>query len=118
VGNSSLNYIRNSVKAVVDAYNGTVHFYVFDSADTLIQTYQRMFPTLFEAQDQMPDFIRAHVRYPELLFRIQASLYATYHVENEQVFYNREDIWTIAQQGRSQQGTTASDAIEPFLLQK
>jgi uncharacterized protein len=116
LGNSRFNYIRNSVKAVVDAYNGTVHFYVFDSADPIIQTYQKMFPTLFEAQDQMPDFIRAHVRYPELLFRIQASIYATYHVENEQVFYNREDVWTIAQQGRSQQGTTASDAIEPFFV--
>jgi uncharacterized membrane protein (UPF0182 family) len=116
LGNSSLNYIRNSVKAVVDAYSGAVHFYVFDSADPMIQTYQRMFPTLFEAQDQMPDFIRAHVRYPELLFRIQASIYATYHVENEQVFYNREDVWTIAQQGRSQQGTTASDVIEPFFV--
>src|SRR5262245_40404928 len=91
IGNTSLNYIRNSVKAVIDAYNGTVHFYVFDPADPIIQTYQRMFPTLFETREQMPDFIRAHVRYPELLFRIQASLYATYHVENEQVFYNRED---------------------------
>src|SRR5262249_52046043 len=64
----------------------------------------------------MPEFIRAHVRYPELLFRIQASLYATYHVENEQVFYNREDVWTIAQQGRSQQGEGAADVIEPFFV--
>jgi uncharacterized membrane protein (UPF0182 family) len=116
LGNSSMNYIRNSVKAVVDAYSGAVHFYVFDTTDPIIQTYQKMFPTLFEAQDQMPDFIRSHVRYPELLFRIQASLYATYHVENEQVFYNREDVWTIAQQGRSQQGTGAADVIEPFFV--
>jgi uncharacterized membrane protein (UPF0182 family) len=116
VGNSPLNYIRNSVKAVVDAYSGAVHFYVFNAADPIIQTYQKMFPTLFESQDQMPDFIRAHIRYPELLFRIQASLYATYHVENEQVFYNREDVWTIAQQGRAQQGGPTADAIEPFFV--
>src|SRR4029078_10290214 len=93
-----------------------VHFYVFDPADPIIQTYQKMFPSLFEAQDRMPDFIRAHVRYPELLFRIQASLYSTYHVENEQVFYNREDVWTIAQQGRAQQGQGSADAIEPFFV--
>jgi uncharacterized protein len=116
VGSSNLNYIRNSVKAVVDAYDGKVHFYVFDPADPIIQTYQKMFPSLFEAQDRMPDFIRAHVRYPEFLFRIQASLYATYHVENEQVFYNREDVWTIAQQGRSQEGTGTADIIEPFFV--
>jgi uncharacterized membrane protein (UPF0182 family) len=116
VGDSDLNYIRNSVKAVVDAYSGAVHFYVFDPADPIIQTYQRMFPTLFEAEDRMPDFIRAHVRYPEFLFRVQASLYATYHVENEQVFYNREDVWTIAQQGRSQAGTATADVIEPFFV--
>jgi uncharacterized membrane protein (UPF0182 family) len=113
---STLNYIRNSVKAVVDTYNGTVRFYIFDSADPIIQTYQKMFPTLFEGQDRMPDFIRAHVRYPELLFRIQATLYATYHVENEQVFYNREDVWTTAQQGRSQQGAGSADVIEPFFV--
>lgn len=117
LGDLSLNYIRNSVKTVVDAYNGTVHFYVFDSADPLIQAYQKMFPGLFEAADQMPDFIRAHVRYPELLFRVQAVIYQTYHVQNEQVFYNREDVWTIAQQGRTQQGgVQGADAIEPFFV--
>jgi uncharacterized membrane protein (UPF0182 family) len=116
LGNARLNYIRNSVKSVVDAYNGTVHFYVFDSADPIIQTYQRMFPDLFDTVDEMPAFLRTHVRYPELLFRVQASIYATYHVENEQVFYNREDVWTIAQQGRSQQGAGAADVIEPFFV--
>jgi uncharacterized protein len=116
MANLSLNYIRNSVKTVVDAYNGTVHFYVFDSADLIIQAYQKMFPGLFEAADQMPDFLRSHVRYPELLFRIQAAMYSTYHVQNEQVFYNREDVWTIAQQGRTQQGGQAADAIEPFFV--
>ena len=116
LGNTRLNYIRNSVKAVIDAYNGTVNFYVFDADDPIIQTYRKMFPALFENADQMPDFLREHVRYPELLFQIQAALYATYHVENEQVFYNREDVWTIAQQGRTQQGSGAADVIEPFFV--
>src|SRR5215831_10855036 len=111
----SLNYIRNSVKAVIDAYNGTVHFYVFDTEDPIIQAYQKMFPQLFTPATEMPDFLRAHVRYPELLFRIQASIYSTYHVENEQVFYNREDIWAVAQQGRSQ-GQGTADPIEPFFV--
>jgi uncharacterized membrane protein (UPF0182 family) len=116
LGNNSLNYIRNSIKAVIDAYDGSVHFYVFDEADPLIQAYRKMFPSLFTAANEMPDFLRGHVRYPELLFRVQAAIYSTYHVENEQVFYNREDVWTIAQQGRSQQGQGSADAIEPFFV--
>jgi uncharacterized membrane protein (UPF0182 family) len=111
-----LNYMRNSVKAVVDAYNGTVRFYVFDGADPLVQSYQKMFPQLFTDAKDMPEFLRAHVRYPELLVRAQASIYAVYHVENEQVFYNREDIWTVAQQGRSQQGQGSADTIEPYFI--
>lgn len=116
LGNRAVNYIRNTVKTVVDAYNGTVHFYVFDTGDPLIQSYQKMFPALFSPAGQMPDFLRAHVRYPELLFRAQAAIYTTYHVEDEQVFYNREDVWTIAQQGSRQQGQQAADAIEPFFV--
>jgi uncharacterized membrane protein (UPF0182 family) len=115
-GNRSFNYIRNSVKTVIDAYNGTVRFYVFDPADPLIRAYRSMFPSLFLDEKDMPDFLRAHVRYPEFLFRAQAAIYSTYHVENEQVFYNREDVWTVAQQGRSQQGQNTADAIEPFFV--
>src|SRR5262249_6811991 len=63
-----------------------------------------------------PDFLRAHIRYPELLFRAQANIYSTYHVENEQVFYNREDVWTIAQQGRAQQGQGSADSIESYFV--
>jgi len=111
-----LNYIRNSVKAVVDAYNGSVHFYIFDHTDPLITAYHKTFPQLFTDVKEMPDFLRAHVRYPELLFRIQASIYSVYHVENEQVFYNREDVWTVAQQGRNQQGQGTADSIEPFFV--
>ncbi|HEY2383447.1 MAG TPA: UPF0182 family protein [Terriglobia bacterium] len=116
LGDRSLNYIRNSVKAVIDAYDGSVHFYVFDPADPLIQSYRKMFPALFTDVKEMPDFLRAHVRYPDLLFRIQANIYSTYHVENEQVFYGREDVWTVAQQGRGQQGQSSTDNIEPFYV--
>jgi uncharacterized protein len=115
-GNQQINYIRNSVKVVVDAYNGSVHFFVFDPSDLLIQSYQRMFPGLFKPASEMPQSLREHIRYPELLFRVQASIYSSYHVDNEQVFYNREDVWTIAQQGRSQTGQQASDVIEPFFV--
>src|SRR5437588_1674600 len=75
-----------------------------------------MFPSLFMDAREMPEFLRNHIRYPELLFRAQAAVYSTYHVENEQVFYNREDVWTIAQQGRGQQGQGTADTIEPFFV--
>jgi uncharacterized membrane protein (UPF0182 family) len=116
LGNRRVNYLRNSVKAVVDAYNGSVRFYVFDSADPLIQSYRKIFPSLFTDAGDMPGFLREHVRYAELMFRAQASVYSMYHVENEQVFYNREDIWTVAQQGRSQQGQGIADAIDPLFV--
>src|SRR5215468_2645280 len=116
LGGRDQNYIRNSVKAVINAYSGTVRFYVFDSADPLIGAYRNMFPVLFTDAKDMPGFLRAHVRYPQLLFQVQANIYSTYHVENEQVFYNREDVWTIAQQGRGQQGQSTADTIEPFFV--
>jgi uncharacterized membrane protein (UPF0182 family) len=116
VGDQQINYLRNSVKAVIDAYNGDVRFYVFDTADPIVQSYRKVFPKLFTDGSEMPDFLRAHVRYPELLFRAQSSIYSVYHVENEQVFYNREDVWTIAQQGRGQQGQGSADTIEPFFV--
>src|SRR5262249_31086466 len=75
-----------------------------------------MFPKLFMDAKDMPDSLRAHVRYPELLFRAQAAIYSTYHVENEQVFYSHEDVWTIAQQGRGQQGQSTADTIEPYFV--
>ena len=109
----TVNYIRNSVKVVVNAYDGSTRFYVFEPDDPLIQAYRNMFPDLFLDGDSMPADLRPHVRYPELMFRIQALVYATYHVEDEQVFYNQEDLWTIAQQGRSQ---TGSDEIEPYFV--
>jgi uncharacterized protein len=87
------NYIRNSVKTVVDAYNGTVHFYVFEPDDPIIRGYSAIFPGLFSPAEEMPVFLQKHIRYPEYLFLIQSQMYATYHMANTQVFYNKEDRW-------------------------
>jgi len=88
-----INYIRNSIKAVVDAYDGSTTLYVSDPDDPIIKTWQAIFPTLFKPLASMPDDLRAHIRYPEDLFLIQADIYATYHMTDPQVFYNREDQW-------------------------
>ena len=87
------NYIRNAVKVVVDAYNGTVAFFASDSADPILRTYQRIFPDLFRPLEAIPQDLRQHIRYPEDLFLIQAQLYRTYHMDAPEVFYNREDLW-------------------------
>jgi uncharacterized membrane protein (UPF0182 family) len=96
------NYIRNSVKAVMDAYDGTVDLYINDPQDPLIQAYSRIFPGLFKSADQMPKDIRSHLRYPQDLFSVQAHLYATYHMQDPQIFYNREDLWSIPQKGEQE----------------
>jgi uncharacterized protein len=89
------NYVRNAVKVTVDAYDGTVHFYIADPADPLIRTTARIFPGLLLPLDAMPADLRAHIRYPEGLFRVQAAMYAVYHMRDTQVFYNKEDLWSI-----------------------
>jgi uncharacterized membrane protein (UPF0182 family) len=88
-----INYIRNSVKVVVDAYNGTTEFYVADPTDPIIRTWQRIFPALFKPISAMSDDLRQHIRYPEDYFLIQADIYRTYHMTDPTVFYNREDQW-------------------------
>ena len=93
-----LNYIRNAVKITIDAYNGTVDFYLSDPRDPIAATYQRIFPALFKPFAAMPPDLRKHIRYPEDLFRIQAQLYQTYHMEAADVFYNREDFWQFPRQ--------------------
>jgi uncharacterized protein len=98
VAGNSLNYIRNSVKVVIDAYNGTAHFYVFDNQDPIINAYRGIFPNLFQEASQMPADLRAHVRYPETLVRAQGEVYSLYHTQNPKVFFQREDVWSIAQQ--------------------
>jgi uncharacterized membrane protein (UPF0182 family) len=93
-----LNYIRNSVKVVIDAYNGSVDLYLSDPGDPLIQTYQRIFPGLFKPLAAMPPDLQQHIRYPEDLFRVQAQLYRAYHMDTSEVFYNREDLWQFPRQ--------------------
>ena len=88
-----LNYIRNSVKIVIDAYNGTVAFYLMDAAEPIARTYQQIFPDLFKPFAAMPPDLQKHIRYPEDLFLIQAQIYQAYHMEAADVFYNREDLW-------------------------
>jgi hypothetical protein len=89
------NYIRNSVKAVVDAYNGTVSFYLSNPDDPIISAYAKIFPRLFEPLEAMPEDLRAHIRYPQDLFAVQARVYSTYHMQDPQVFYNKEDLLSI-----------------------
>jgi uncharacterized membrane protein (UPF0182 family) len=90
-----LNYIRNAVKVVIDAYHGTTTVYMADANDPVAATYARIFPGLFAPLDQMPASLREHVRYPEDIFAIQAAVFATYHMTQPAVFYNREDQWEI-----------------------
>jgi len=109
---SGLNYIRNSVKAVIDAYNGNVTFYVTDPEDALIQTYQAIFPELFVPAEQIPESLRVHWRYPEDMFNIQASVYQSYHMRDARVFYNKEDLWAVPREfyaGKEQ-------LIEPYYV--
>ena len=93
---SGTNYIRNSVKVVVDAYNGDTNFYIVDSEDPIAVTYQKIYPTLFKDFDEMPESLKSHIRYPNKMLSIQASVYAKYHMEDVNVFYQREDMWDIA----------------------
>ncbi|MEK6477125.1 UPF0182 family protein [Catalinimonas sp. 4WD22] len=91
-----VNYIRNSVKAVVDAYSGEVDFYVFDEEDPIIQVWQRIFPDVFQPREAMPQNLQEHVRYPEQMLLTQGLVYAKYHMTDPEVFYNQEDLWIRA----------------------
>lgn len=91
-----LNYVRNSVKVAIDAFDGTMTFYVVDPSDPIIQTYQKIYPDLFTDFEQMPDGMEAHLRYPEDMFRIQSDVYSLYHVTESRVFINNGDPWAIA----------------------
>ena len=94
---SNLNYIRDSVKIVVDAFNGSVDFYIFDPKDPIVLAYKRIYPGLFKDKKQMPAELRPHVRYPKDIFDIQMAIYAKYHQTDPQVFFQQEDIWTYAE---------------------
>jgi uncharacterized membrane protein (UPF0182 family) len=100
-GTARINYIRNSVKIAVDAYDGTVHFYIADADDPIVRTYERIFPSLFEPLERLSPSLRQHLRYPEDLFVLQAGVYGTYHMTDPEVFYNKEDLWSIPEESHS-----------------
>jgi uncharacterized membrane protein (UPF0182 family) len=119
-GGQSINYMRNSVKAVVDAYNGSLTFYVFDAQDPVISAWRRIFPALFKDAAAMPQDLRRHVRYPETLFKMQSEVYGLYHMTQPQVFFNREDLWTVATENTSDSNgvQTAGPMAPNFVLMK
>jgi hypothetical protein len=110
--NGRENYVRNSIKVVVDAYNGTLDYYIVDQEDPIAQTYAKIFDDLFKSGDEMPDSIKEHLRYPQDLFKIQTQIYRNYHMEDPVVYYNREDVWEIPQE--NYQGTTIN--VEPYYI--
>jgi uncharacterized protein len=120
LGGNPINYLRNSVKVVIDAYDGTTTFYVFDAQDPIVSAYRQMFPSLFKDAGEMPSALRKHVRYPELLLKMQAAVYSLYHMTDPEVFYNREDLWTVASEvGLSESGEQKTVPMEPnYVLMK
>ncbi len=120
LGDNPINYMRNSVKVVIDAYNGTTTFYVFDSEDPILSAYRRLFPSLFRDAATMPADLRRHVRYSEALFKVQSEVYGLYHMTNPEVFFNREDLWTVATEtGPDGNGGQAVQEMQPnFVLMK
>ncbi len=110
----SANYLRNSVKATVDAYTGETNFYVFDPSDVLVQAYWRLFPELFKPESAMPADLRAHARYPETLFNAQAEMYRSFHMLDAEAFYNRADLWDLAK--TSTKGEAAQTAASTYIV--
>jgi uncharacterized membrane protein (UPF0182 family) len=120
LGDNPVNYMRNSVKVVIDAYNGTTTFYVFDTNDPILSAYRRIFPTLFRDASAMPSDLHRHVRYPEALFNLQSEVYGLYHMTNPEVFFNREDLWTVATETvTDENGQQSMQPMKPnFVLMK
>ncbi len=108
----NVNYIRNAVKIVIDAYNGDVTYYLSDPDDPIIASYARAFPGVFLPFDEMPADLRAHVRYPEDLFKVQSHQYVTYHMQDVRVFYNKEDLWQIP----TEISSTGQGPMEPYYV--
>jgi len=117
---ATVNSMRNSVKVIIDAYNGTTTFYVFDPTDPILNAWRKIFPALFRDSAQMPADLRRHVRYPEDLFKLQSEVYGLYHMTNPEVFFNREDLWTVATESASDEnGQQTSIPMQPnFVLMK
>jgi hypothetical protein len=117
IGKNNVNYVRNSVKVTIDAYNGAVRFYIFDPSDPLVAAYRATFPALFHDASEMPEDLRAHIRYPESLIKTQGEVYGLYHTQNTKVFFQREDIWSIAQQvALDEQGKKQTQPIDPYFV--
>jgi uncharacterized protein len=110
---SRANYVRDAVKAVVDAYDGSVQFYMVNEQEPVLTTYRKAFPSLFKAISEAPEALRSHFRYPPNLFTIQASLYRYYHMERPEVFYNQEDVWAFPTQVSGQQSEVQ---MEPYYV--
>jgi len=111
---NDINYIRNSVKVVIDAYEGMPTFYVMDPKDPLIKAYAATFPSLFQPSSTMPSGIRAHIRAPEDLFNVQVAIYATYHMTDPKVFFTREDVWDVPTAQTSPGG--APSPVQPYYV--
>jgi len=109
------NYVRNSVKIVLDAYNGSVTFYISDPADPIVRTWARIFPGLFRPLAAMPADLHRHIRYPEDFFKIQAEMYRAYHMDAPEVFYNREDLWQFPRKP-SQEDEDQETKMDPYFI--
>jgi uncharacterized membrane protein (UPF0182 family) len=120
LGDDLINYMRNSVKVVIDAYDGSTTFYVFDNQDPVLAAYRNIFPGLFKDASAMPAGLRKHMRYPELLLKMQGEVYGLYHMTDPAVFYNRDDLWTVATElGVSEGGGQTTQPMQPnFVLMK
>ena len=114
-GMGEFNYIRNSVKATIDAYDGSVKLYLFDDQDPLVQAYAHLFPGLLAPASAMPADLRRHARFPEFLFRVQAEMYRTYHMRVPDSFYNRADLWDLATY-TSGQGATPQPVTPTYMV--
>ena len=110
------NYIRNSVKIVINAYDGSIDFYISDPTDPIIQSYDRMYSGLLKPIESMPDELRKHIRYPKDIFKIQMEIYAKYHQLNPETFYQQEDIWEFARQPTSNENIENSQPMDPYYL--
>jgi hypothetical protein len=116
VQDKSINYLRNSVKITIDAYNGDVNFYVFDDEDVWLKTYRNIFPTLFQPSSKMPADLREHIRYPETSLEIQGQAFGLYHTTNPKVFFQREDVWTLASLIVKGENENKPQTLKPYFV--
>ena len=110
------NYIRNSVKIVVNAYDGTIDYYISDAGDPIIRAYDRMYPGLLKPLDRLPEVLKEHIRYPRDIFKIQMDIYAKYHQINPETFYQQEDIWEFARQPSEAKNRQETEPMDPYYL--